>query len=455
MNSRSRRVTRHGMYPRASGAVPVRCSVHSAGEQPDHPVTPIDPVYGFGEAGAPITLYRGPLVIGSGKPAEGHIWLRLSGDLEVLWEADKHCALGPTTLEFSCPGIGEVTIPAVVTSSNGFGYLPGAETRAADDLTRVAIHWVNVPMLLPAEPLTNAGKVYAGRWKCETGGWRIVLDMRPDHGACTQGLRHSPNFAMTHVGSLERADGSPFTSAQAVDVLLGLQAALSFAFGGWVAPALPVGFNAEGTRTWEHWAPWRCDPFYGHMHWLDTYRSGDLVAVVTGFLTLWSEPSGRDLIWRLSHHAVCANNGATTTEARIMLAQAALEYLGWVTYVLEQRRPPRRREAHDVLRELLNDAGIPTAIPAELNALRQVLDEPGLDGPRALTWLRNRLVHPKDAAEPYRIENAVQHGWLLSMQYLDLLTLRRVRYNGHYLRRVSGGFAHDSQPVPWAEATAE
>jgi len=140
------------MYPRAGSAVPVRCSVRSAGEQPDHPVTPIDPVYGFGEAGAPITLYRGPLVIGSGKPAAGHIWLRLSGDLEVLWEADKHGALGPTTLKFSCPGIGEVTIPAVVTSSNGLGYLPGAETSAADDLTRVAVNWVNAPMLLPADP---------------------------------------------------------------------------------------------------------------------------------------------------------------------------------------------------------------------------------------------------------------------------------------------------------------
>ena len=118
MNSRRPRVPRHGMYPRAGSAAPVRCSVRTAGEQPDHPVTPIDPVYGFGEAGAPITLYRGPLVVGSGKPADGHIWLRLSGELEVLWEADKRCALGPTTLEFSYPCIGEVTIPAVVTSSN-------------------------------------------------------------------------------------------------------------------------------------------------------------------------------------------------------------------------------------------------------------------------------------------------------------------------------------------------
>jgi hypothetical protein len=91
-------------------------------------------VYGFGQAGAPITLYRGPLVIGSGKPAKGHIWMRLSGELEVLWEADSPSALGRTTLQFSYVGIGEVTIPAVVTSSNGFGYLPGAEIRAADDL---------------------------------------------------------------------------------------------------------------------------------------------------------------------------------------------------------------------------------------------------------------------------------------------------------------------------------
>lgn len=36
-----------------------------------------------------------------------------------------------------------------------------------------------------------------------------------------------------------------------------------------------------------------------------------------------------------------------------------------------------------------------------------------IDGPEVLTWLRGRLVHPKDAGEPYRIEDLVTDAWRL------------------------------------------
>jgi hypothetical protein len=90
-------------------------------------------------------------------------------------------------------------------------------------------------------------------------------------------------------------------------------------------------------------------------------------------------------------------------------------------------------------------------IPPELDALRAVLSEPGFDGPRAVTWLRNRLVHPMDSGEPDRIEHAVLQAWQLSMHYLELLLLHRLGYRGPYLRRFpAGGFAHDRLPGPWS-----
>jgi len=86
-------------------------------------------------------------------------------------------------------------------------------------------------------------------------------------------------------------------------------------------------------------------------------------------LSAWLSPGARDVVWRVAHHAVSANSDDSTLEARIMLSQSSLDYLDWVTYVLEQGRPRqvhRRRPAHEVMRELPSDAGVPAAIPAEL-----------------------------------------------------------------------------------------
>ena len=70
--------------------------------------------------------------------------------------------------------------------------------------------------------------------------------------------------------------------------------------------------------------------------------------------------------------------------------------------------------------------------------------------PDACWWTtRNRshrrLVHPKDAGEPYR-------AWRLVTEYGELLLLHRIGYKGKYLSRTDTGEWANSIPVPWEAA---
>jgi len=415
----------------------------------------MSPLFDFDstQPGGEIMIHEGDVRVGAGPTVTGRIWLRTHGELDVRWSADANIDLGTTTLTFTKPDIGGVTIPVETTSSSGRGYVPGAQSSECDDLAYVMMHWINLPAILPSEPLATTNGFYAGRWTCVAPPWMLTLDQRFEHPELVATARETGSLVMTHVGKLECADGRAFGSREAVQALSAFQAALSFATGGWVAPALPVGFTATGARVWEHWAPWRCTAYHGHFRWWDNNRSTDLEELCRRFIEEWTDAGRYPAIRHLAYHAISASSDRTTVEARIMLAQAGLEYLGWVNDVLEGDRTPSQqndRKAHEILRELLRRAQVSTEIPEEFASLASVFDEEGMDGPRAVTWLRNRLVHPKDAAEPYRIESAVSHCWLLSTHYLDLLILHRINYRGRYLPRIPGFFAHSSEAVPWS-----
>ena len=418
------------------------------------PIEPLAGIYGFLPPGSSVLVHDGPMVVGGTHQGQGQVWLSLDADLRLVWETDAHAVLGDTNLSLDRPELGWVEVPATVYRSTGAGEIAEANLGETSVLSRVVTHWINLPIILPAAPLKSADLVWAGRWSCEGGGWTLTLDQRPDHQSCVEAMRGTRKFTITHVGELRRSDNAPFTADQAADTLRAFQLALSFAVGGWVAPALPVGLDSTGRRVWEQWAAWRCDPFHGHLQWWDTHTGADLSAMVGQYLSAWTTPGARDVVRHLAHHAISANHMDVTLEARIMLAQAGLEYLAWITHVVEggrSRAEHKALQAHEVLRELTTAAKIPNAIPPELDALPGLLTEEDADGPRVVTWLRNRLVHPKDAGEPYQLAHTVDHAWLLSMHYLDLLLLHRLGYQGAYLKRFPpGGWAHGSQPVPWA-----
>ena len=332
--------------------------------------TPITPVYRPGPIGRSVEIFVGQLTSDHWDRESAVIRMAMRTDLNIEWRLRD----GPWTpledlaLRLRRSALGTVSVPARATNSVGSGYIPGCEIGSGLDMTRVVAHWVNVPPLAPAASLKSAGSVWSGRVVFVAWPWTMTLDARSDLLSVAPTLRSSAGLAMTHVAELTKSDFGSFTGAEAAHVLFGFQTALSFAFGRWVAPALPVGFDHSGRRVWEQWAPWRCDPFAGFLSWFDTGQSGDLQDFVAAFMTHWLDPSRSDAVRHLAQHAISAGQRRTTLEARIMLIQAATEYLGWTNLVLssrmtEQEYNSRAFPAAEKLRRLLEDASIPTELP--------------------------------------------------------------------------------------------
>ncbi|WP_148283086.1 MULTISPECIES: hypothetical protein [Kitasatospora] len=114
--------------------------------------------------------------------------------------------------------------------------------------------------------------------------------------------------------------------------------------------------------------------------------------------------------------------------------------------------------AEDKLRYLLTSAGEPTSIdPVALPALAKYATDRRIDGPTAVTRIRNRLVHPKILAENlYAYEGIAAEIWRLSLHYATLMTLHRIGHCGSCQRQLQlGGWAGNTQPMPWVDpATA-
>jgi hypothetical protein len=417
----------------------------------------LHPVYPFGPVGAPIELYDGTIAVNGGDPHPGRIFADLAGRLQLRWQltdSEPEFDRGDVQLELDHPDAGTITVPAGNNSHSGAGWITNAVVGDSDaECDRVIAHFTNLPTIFPAG---------SGRWAMSGAGWELTIEGRPDHAEALAELRRSLFFVVTHVGELRRTDGSSFTASEAVQALEAWQLALSFALGRWIAPLIPVGF-LEGKRVWEHWASWRCDPVStDYLPWWSNAEGDDLKAFAKVFLEAWfSSDEEREIVRHVAHHLIAAHHWGTTTEAKIMLVHAALEYLSWVTYVLTKKRTASQhaKEGKDRtpaatwhLKELLRPAKIKVAIPTQLAALRKFARQEGVpSGPAAVSRVRNKLVHPKDAGEPYRIEGLVFQAWQLASEYGELLLLKRIGYQGKYLPRTDIRGWVDTVPVPWAK----
>ena len=429
----------------------------SSTDQSNRGKTPLNGVYAWNLPGESVVLDSGPIWL-AGEELAGKVLMSTDAGLGIKWEINGADFQGNAIIELKVvrPDIGLQPMSGWITNTLGVGkFMEPQQFGAGDSIVRVVTHWFNMPQIFPAERLQVGGSHWSGRWSCDVDGWILTLDCRHDHTSVFMDADATPKAVMTHIGELRKENGSAFDSTTVENVLFAFQMAFSFAFGRWVAPALPVGFDASGTRVWEQWVDWRCDEVHRYGGWADTHRSDDLRDYVRLFVAAWLDPAHHDIVKYFAHHVIAGNHSGTTVEGRIMIVQAGMEYLSWVDNVLAKKLSARKYEsqyknAHDVVRGLLETANIPTEVPIELDVLSTVVCEKKLDGPESVTRVRNKLVHPKKPAEVYQIEGLVVQAWQLSMHYGDLLLLSRLGYHGKYMPRFPPGrWAHSSVDVPW------
>ncbi|MEU6026945.1 hypothetical protein ABZ825_07980 [Streptomyces tauricus] len=432
---------------------------------------PLSPVYPFNAPGEPITLYDGPVTGSVGAEVPGVVQLDCSPKLGISWriQTEDHDPASMDRTGLSLLELGfELPVSARDTVSgwsNGTSY--GDPTAPLD---RVVAHWFNLPRWhgsahLAANVADETPRlVPAGRSVYEADGWRITLDVRPDHEAVFSDVRQTDIYVMTHAMEIRRLNGTAFTGSEVTPVLGAMHVGLSFALGRWVAPALPVGQNDHEQTLWGQWGPMLCDPARrtssGWWYPEDQASLADLLACILPAF----RDSGTGQALRLQmQYAITAIADRGFVEQRIMSGAAGLEHVMWQELVLSGRLTEaeftsRAWPAHRKLRTLLTDAGVDLKVRAAhlpvtaAFATGQQVNEPrSADGADVVTRVRNRLVHPKETQEPvYGVKGLVTETWLLTRHYLALLVLRSIGYRGSYqdLSRANR-WVGETEPVPW------
>jgi hypothetical protein len=128
-------------------------------------------------------------------------------------------------------------------------------------------------------------------------------------------------YAFTDVGLLERLDGAPFATDEAVEVLSALHGFLSFVRGIWVCPVLVEGKDEKGRTTWRHWNSGRTSRWKGAASWCDPMNWEAAQQAFGGFMNRWADEFGQAVMRTAVGQYVSANS-PDPVEVAIVVAQS-------------------------------------------------------------------------------------------------------------------------------------
>ena len=282
--------------------------------------------------------------------------------------------------------------------------------------------------------------------------WIVYLQSLPITKRNIKELKAAGGYRLTHVGMIEKCDGSDFSGQEGEMMLEALCFFLSFAKGGWCPAICPVGFDRSGRLVWQRWSSprefWR--PI---LSWFDPHHSEQLQLLFALFMRRWVTDDWEKALRECIYWYVNANNPSAGIEAGIIFTQAAIERLSYEYTVRERRLLGvdgfKQLKASDKFRLLFSSLDIPLDIPDECIELRTLASRVNWqDSPHALTEIRNSIVHP-ERKNREQLADVLYEAWNLGLWYLEMSILAICGYNGHYGNRLKKRFIGQVENVPW------
>ena len=339
--------------------------------------------------------------------------------------------------------------------------------------TQVQIGMDDVSILVPTrQPLTviqNRENLHSARFSVinfpslDSGRHPALLqeepwhvEIRPDSelGEIKKALKAESGYGLTHEGSIRRLDGKSFSAEEAHEFMAVLHLFLSFARGGSCGLTLIAGADNRGGQAWEQWGAYPTHPWLPLTSWLD-HRHNNADALSGAFPGFWRalrQTTGTpDDPVRAAFYWYLRSNESNALQVAIILTQAALERLSRQLLPNRKYESLKGRGAAKKIRAVLRDAGIDPAIPQCCKELTAAAQAKGWgDGPKALTEIRNNLVHAEIRTN-VRPE-AYFEARNLGQWYVELLLLKLFGYRGQYANRIAYNYEGIWSPeaVPWA-----
>ena len=296
--------------------------------------------------------------------------------------------------------------------------------------------------------------------------WEILLKPFEKISNLFEELDRDGGFAFTYEVHIKFNGRAPFVLGQVLFLLEGLEIFLSFMRRAWCQPFFFTGI-ANGNPIFllhpnlllgpvRPLTRWKREPL-----WCNNHFQRDLSNAFHRFMEIYEE-------WQLAvtgegiseyeHLTMIILNyieaGLTTFgETAIVLTQSVLESIAYMQAKKSGRTFGKYEKTDDKIRWLLSELGIAADIPPEakdlqvyLNVRKRYIPKP-FDGPRAITYFRNSIVHPTPekltrslgrATEKVPSEKAMRYAIILGRMYMELAILAVLKYEGNYTNPFNG-----------------
>ena len=326
-------------------------------------------------------------------------------------------------------------------------------------ITRCKFVLVNFPNLWGAHdihrPTSDTSGIVVQRMLMQAGPWLVEL-MGVD---AVMGLHFrmitGGGSAITHAGSITRADGTSFPLEELAVLLDGLHLFLSFARGSYCGVAFLSAQDSQRRTVWKQWGSREVEPWRGPLlTWVCGLQSEMLSPVFDGLWKRFTDPAWSDTVLQVIRWYLRSND-SDEPDVGLILSVAALERLcsAKIGPKLEKTGPKldRNEWTGDWIARSLEGTGIASDIPEQCQELlRLSRTSPLAHGPHALVAIRNDLVHADPKLGPISAD-AYAEARDLGQWYIELMLLHLFGYSGKYYNRLrdSEGYTAAVEDVPW------